>query len=443
MQTRRKAGALLAAVIAAAAAAGLGVASDSAGLTAHLHRSHARSTPGPVPGWGPPVQMTAKQVARARGTRTGDPAQAPHDQVGGPLLAGRGIVVREPGRGGRPLPRVPAAAYVIADAGTGQVLAAKDAHGLFPPASTLKVLTAITMLPLLNPDATVVASKRAASVYPNIVGVIPGHRYRVADLFRALLLISANDAAVALVQASGSFTHGMALINAEARHLQAYDVVAKYPNGLPAPGQVVSAYDLALIGRAALGMPAFMRYDSLRTAMFPVTSRKHVALVNQNYLLTRYRGGIGGKIGWTSKAGATYIGLARRNGVTLIVTILHATPLTEITSAEKLLSWGFGMDGKVSPVGALVPPLTPVRTAAQPRASQAARPHQAAQPQARPAPHRALAVSGTPGGAARGSQRSAELAASIAGGLCAIVLAGLTWLRRKGMAGKPPAGGAG
>ena len=277
-------------------------------------------------------------------------------------------MVREPRRGGRPLPRVPASAYVIADAGTGQVLAAKDAHGLFPPASTLKVLTAITMLPLLNPDATVVASKRAASVYPNIVGVIPGHRYRVADLFRALLLISANDAAVALVQASGSFTHGMALVNAEARHLQAYDVVAKYPNGLPAPGQVVSAYDLALIGRAALGMPAFMRYDSLRTARFPVTSRKHVALVNQNYLLTRYRGGIGGKIGWTSKAGATYIGLARRNGVTLIVTILHATPLTEITSAEKLLSWGFGMDGKVSPVGALVPPLTPVRTAAQPQA---------------------------------------------------------------------------
>ena len=437
MQTRRKAGALLAVVIAATAAAGLVVASDGAGLAARVHHGRARGTRVPVPGWGPQVQMTAAQAARVSGPRADGPGRRPDDQIGGPLLASRGIVVREPRRGGRPLPRVPASAYVIADAGTGQVLAAKDPHGLFPPASTLKVLTAITMLPLLDPDATVVASERAASVYPNIVGLIPGHRYRVADLFRALLLISANDAAVALVQASGSFTRGMELVNAEARHLRAYDVVAKYPNGLPAPGQVVSAYDLALIGRAALRMPAFLRYDSLLTARFPVSRRKHVTLVNQDYLLTRYRGGIGGKIGWTSKAGATFIGLARRHGVTLIVTILHATPLTEITSAEKLLTWGFGMDGKVSLVGTLVPPLAPARTAAQRPGRQAARPRVSR------APHRALAAAGPPAGATRGSQRPAELAASIAGGLCAIVLAGLTWLRRKAMTGKPPPGGPG
>ncbi|MGI9007932.1 MAG: D-alanyl-D-alanine carboxypeptidase family protein [Streptosporangiaceae bacterium] len=435
MQTPRKAGALLAAVIAATAATGVVVGSDSRGLPGHVHRSHARGTRGPAPAWGPPVQMTADQMAGAGGQRAGRPARPPDDQVGGPLLASHGIVVRQPGRGSRPLPGVPASAYVIADAGTGQVLAAKDPHGLFPPASTLKVLTAITMLPLLSPDAIVTASKRAASVEPNIVGLVPGHRYRVADLFRALLLISANDAAVALVEASGSFTHGMALVNAEAHHLQAYGVVAKYPNGLPAAGQVVSAYDLALIGRAALGLPAFMQYDSLRTARFAVSSRKKVTLINQNYLLTRYRGGIGGKIGWTSKAGATYIGLARRHGVTLIVTILHATPLTEITSAEKLLNWGFGMDGKVSAVGTLVPPLAPVRTAAQPQARQTT------QPQARQAGHHMLATDGTLGSPARGGQRSAELTASIAGGLCAIVLAGLTWLRRKAMAGKPPAGG--
>ena len=79
-----------------------------------------------------------------------------------------------------------------------------------------------------------------------------------------------------------------------------------------------------------------------------------MTLVNQNTLLTQYRGGIGGKIGWTEKAGATYIGMARRHGVTLIVTILHATPLTEITSGERLLNWGFAMDHKVRPVGFLV-----------------------------------------------------------------------------------------
>ena len=304
--------------------------------------------------------LAAASVSPARAARTvRHPLPVPRSEVGGPLLASRGIVVRYPPRGTRRLPAVPASAYVVADASTGAVLAAKDAHGLYPPASTLKVLTAITMLPRLKPYANVLATKRAASVEPNVVGLVPGRTYKVADLFHALLLISANDAAVALVQASGSFAKGIALMNAEAHHLQAYDVVARQPNGLPAAGQVVSAYDLALIARRALQMPAFMTYDSTLTATFGGTRFGPVHMVNENGLLTQYRGGIGGKIGWTLKAGATYIGMARRNGTTLIVTILHARPLTEITSAERLLDWGFAASRahhQVGPVGMLVSP---------------------------------------------------------------------------------------
>lgn len=312
-----------------------------------------------------PLTATGAAAATEGAAPATTAAQSSRRDVGGPLLASPGIIVNYPSRRALRLPKVPASAYVIADASSGQVLAAKDPHGLFPPASTLKVLTAITMIPRLNPDATVVATRLAASVQPNVVGLIPGHRYLVADLFRALLMISANDAAVSLVQASGSFGQGMALMNAEAHHLQAYDVVAKQPNGLPAPGQVVSAYDLALIARQALSLPAFLRYDSTLAARFPITRRKRVTLVNQNYLLTQYSGGIGGKIGWTVKAEATYVGLASRHGVTLIVTILHCAPLTEIHSAERLLDWGFAMVGKVRPVGVLVPPLP---TAARPKA---------------------------------------------------------------------------
>ncbi len=277
--------------------------------------------------------------------------------VGGPLMASTGTVVNEPADGAAPLPNVPAAAWVIANAGTGQVLAAKDPHGEYGPASTLKVLTAVTLIPLLNPNAEIVATPLATSQQPTSAYLITGQRYKVADLFRALLMISANDAAVALTQATGSFAKGMALINAEARHLQAYDVEAKLPNGLPAAGQVVSAYDEALIARQALGMPAFMRYDETLTSSLELKPNDWETLVNQNYLLTQYPGGIGGKIGWTVSSEATYIGLARRNGVTLIVTVLHCTSLQEITSAEQLLNWGFAMNGKVRPVGTLVPPL--------------------------------------------------------------------------------------
>ncbi len=278
-------------------------------------------------------------------------------RIGGPLMASSGIVVNEPSDDPRPVPDIPASAWVIANANTGQVLAARDPHGEFGPASTLKVLTAVTLIPLLNPDAMVVATPLATSQQPTSAFLITGREYRVSDLFRALLLISANDAAVALTQATGSFARGMALINAEARHLQAYDVVAKLPNGLPAAGQVTSAYDEALIARQALAMPAFMKYDSTREARLELKPRDWETLVNQNYLLTQYRGGIGGKIGWTVKSEATYVGLARRNGVTLIATVLHCTSLQEITSAEQLLNWGFAMNGKVQPVGELVPPL--------------------------------------------------------------------------------------
>jgi len=369
----------------------------------------------------PAVTLAAQTASAGTGSR---PGALYADEIGGALLAQRGVVVRDPRHKVGPLPQVPASAYVIADAGTGEVLAAKDAHGLFPPASTLKVLTAITMLPRLNPNATVRATKRAASVEPNIVGLIPGHRYKVSDLFHALLLISANDAAVALVQASGSFAKGMKLVNDEAHHLQAYDVTAKQPNGLPAPGQVVSAYDLALIARKALSMPAFMRYDSTLSAKFPISRHTRVTLLNQNSLLTNYRGGLGGKIGWTLKAGATYIGLARRHGVTLIVTILHATPLTEIASAERLLNWGFAADGRVRPIGVLVPPL-------------ATAPHVAA----RQASGTAGASSALSSGQARSASSSVTLDVAVAAGACAAVLGGVVLLRRRGPRGRHTTGG--
>jgi D-alanyl-D-alanine carboxypeptidase (penicillin-binding protein 5/6) len=276
--------------------------------------------------------------------------------VGGYQLRGQGVIVSYPARGALPLPAIPASAYIVADAGTGQVLAAKDPHGWFAPASTLKVLTAITLMPALKPDATVVASRQAAIVEPSKVGLIAGHRYAVANLFQALLLISANDAAISLAQATGSFAKGVAMMNAEARYLGADDTVAEQPNGLDAPGQHVSAYDEALFARQALRLPLFMRDDEMLTARFPLRPHHTVTLYNQDTMLTSYPGDLGGKIGWTTPAGATYVGFARRHGVTLIVVVLHCPPLTEMTSAARLLNWGFAMDGKVPPVGTLVSP---------------------------------------------------------------------------------------
>jgi len=329
------------------------------------------------------LRLAAAGAAAAFAAGAASPAFAvtgPAPVIGGAQLAGSGVIV-EAGAGSVPkLPNVRAAAFVIADAASGQVLAAKDPHGYYRPASTLKMLTAVTLIPLLNPDGTVVASKLAASTEPNDVGLRAGHSYKISDLFTALLTISANDAAVALTQATGSLAVGMALINAEARHLQADDTVAVDPNGLDAPGQHTSAYDLALIARRALQLPAFLTYDETQTALFPVTAKKKVGLYNQNSLLTSYSGAIGGKIGWTSAAGATYVGMAKRNGVTLIVTLLHCPALTEINSAEKLLNWGFAADGRVKPVGTLVGPAQPPAPTPTPVAPRPGVQARAAQP---------------------------------------------------------------
>ncbi|HEY5987920.1 MAG TPA: D-alanyl-D-alanine carboxypeptidase [Streptosporangiaceae bacterium] len=326
------------------------------------------------------VGCLALALTTAAGVTGHNRASSPRGAVGGPQLASHGVVVNYPSHGIRRLPRVPADAYVIADAGTGQVLAAKDPHGRYGPASTLKVLTAVTLMPVLSPDQTVIASRRAARVTPSKVGLIAGHRYRVADLFKALLLISANDAAIALVQATGSYARGIALMNAEAHHLQAYDTVAKTPNGLDRKGQHVSAYDEALFARQAIALAWFRKIEALPVARFP--RRPHhrpVNLWNQNALLATYPGDLGGKLGWTTPAKATYIGWAHRRGHTLIVTILHCRPQTEMDSAVRLLNWGFAMEGRVRPVGALVSPLRAVAAA---RTAPTGRARAVSQPQA-------------------------------------------------------------
>src|SRR5262249_30835629 len=186
--------------------------------------------------------------------------------------------------------------------------------GWYLPASTLKVLTAITLMPVLNPNATVVTTRRAADVVPSKVGLRAGRAYRISDLFKAMLLISANDAALSVAQATGSCARGVAMMNAEARHRQAYAPVARRPNGLNGPGQHVSAYDEALFARQALTIRQFTHDELLRTTRFPVKAHhKPVTLYNQNTMLGTYRGDLGGKIGWTTAAQTTYIGWGPRD----------------------------------------------------------------------------------------------------------------------------------
>ncbi|HEX4698462.1 MAG TPA: serine hydrolase [Actinomycetes bacterium] len=316
--------------------------------------------------------LTAALLAATAGPAAADPGAGP---VGGPALASTGLVVDAPGS--QPLPKVNAAAYLLADLTTGEVLAAKDPHGHLRPASTLKVLTAMALLPRLDPGTVYTAQWADANAEGSRAGIVPDATYTVGQLFQALFLVSGNDAASALAHAAGGVPQTVAAMQSTARSLGALDTTVRNPSGLDAPGQYTSAYDLAVIARAAMARADFRAYVTTVKAQFPGKMpqaghvRKTFQIYTQDRLLLNYPGAIGIKTGFTTKARGTFVGAASRGGHTLIATVLHSGTGWEDSAA--LLTWGFHNRTLARPVGTLqaVAPATtgtsvaagPVRTA--------------------------------------------------------------------------------
>ncbi|HEX7106054.1 MAG TPA: serine hydrolase [Acidothermaceae bacterium] len=274
--------------------------------------------------------------------------------VGGARLGGPGVVV-DPGL--PPLPATTATSFIVADADSGDVLAALNAHQRLAPASTLKTLTALTLIPRLQPSQPVTAQRDAPNADGTKAGIVAGTTYKVSDLFTAMLTMSANDAAVSLADAFGGLGPTLAAMNAEAAYLNAGDTVARTPNGLDAPGQSSSAYDLALIFRAGLRDAQFRHYLAVRRAPFPAPGGASFQIQTHDKLLNSYPGMVGGKNGYTVAARASYVGAATRDGRTIIVAVMRDQP-NFWPEVQALLDWGFAADG-VQPrpsVGVLVPP---------------------------------------------------------------------------------------
>jgi len=150
-------------------------------------------------------------------------------------------------------------------------------------------------------------------------------------------------------------------MNATAAELNASDTVAKDPSGLDAPGQSSSAYDLALIGRAAMKLPDFRNYVIKKQASVPGgrdangKMRPSFKISSHNQLLFNYRGTIGIKTGYTIAARHTLIAAASRGGKTYIMTSMDSPKISWRPSAA-LLSWAFAHGSSIKPVGQLVAP---------------------------------------------------------------------------------------
>jgi D-alanyl-D-alanine carboxypeptidase (penicillin-binding protein 5/6) len=247
------------------------------------------------------------------------------------IAIGAGVCVAEiPARADPGTP--PPEAYILVDAGSGAVLAARNIHESLPPASPAKIMTALVAVERLPPNAMITVSSNAAARESMKIGMPVGARWPFRQVMASMMMVSANDAAYAVAETVGGSIGGFAAdMNATARRYGMRDSTWGDPAGLSDStaydgGPKTSAYDLAIATRNALTVPAIAQWAGTRTYDFTDPAGVHHELTNHDKFLPGngfgYPGANGFKTGWTQVADHTLVATAKRNGRQCIAVIL-------------------------------------------------------------------------------------------------------------------------
>jgi D-alanyl-D-alanine carboxypeptidase len=237
------------------------------------------------------------------------------------------------------------AAYVVVDADSGMVLGQRDADKVWYPASVTKLMTAYLTFQALKTGrlkltSPVIETENALAEPPSKMGFAAGTSMTVDNALKMMLVHSANDIAVAVAETvgGGSEARFVSEMNATAHSLGMNSTHYDNPNGLPSPGQLTTARDLAVLARAILHeFPEDKEYFRI-----PAIKAGRRILRSQNALLERYPGATGMKTGFICDSGFNMVASATRDGHTLIAVVLGAaTPLGRAELAAKLLNVGF------------------------------------------------------------------------------------------------------
>ena len=233
---------------------------------------------------------------------------------------------------------------------TGQVLYAVNEHEPLEPASVTKVMTILLTMEAIDSgslsyDDTVTASAYACSMGGSQIWLKENEQLTVEDMLKAVCVVSANDASVALAEhLAGSAEAFVEQMNQRAAELGMADTHFVNPTGLPAKGHVTSAHDIALMSRELiLNHPDIRRFttiwtDSLRDGAF--------GLSNTNKLIRFYPGATGLKTGSTDAALYCLSATAERDGMELISVVMGAPTSTQrFEGAKVLLNYGFAAYG--------------------------------------------------------------------------------------------------
>ena len=269
--------------------------------------------------------------------------------------------------------------WLLVDADNGRVVASSGAHVPVRPASVAKIITAYLAMRVLPADATVPVGNDAAGEEAMKMNMKVGQDWPLDQTLHALLMVSANDAAVALAdRVSGSPSAFGQLAQRVAGELGAGDpLVFDDPTGLDdsfqlGQGDLISAFDLAVFARAAMSIPEFRTIVDTPHYQFQGVDGEAHELPNHNRLLARDPTVIGIKPGYTQRAGQTLVTEAVRDGRTMLVVLLNDIGTDIYSDAEGLFNQGFATPVAEEPTAESLPPVrTPAISTAPARTASA------------------------------------------------------------------------
>jgi D-alanyl-D-alanine carboxypeptidase len=238
------------------------------------------------------------------------------------------------------VPRVEAQAFAVYDVTGDRWLAEHRADAPMAVGSVMKLLTAHVVLQAGDLDRVVTVPELTIDDDESVIGLYEGERLPRDVLLRAMLIVSANDAARALaLDVGGDMEQFVAEMNAAAAELGLTDTVARNPVGLDADGAHSSARDMVSLAAH------LMQDDVFRQAVIKPTARLHDQTFSAtNDLLGIYDGATGVKTGHTTEAGYCLIGSATRDGRELIIAVFGApSDESRLHAATDLLDWGFSV----------------------------------------------------------------------------------------------------
>lgn len=255
-------------------------------------------------------------------------------------------------------PVIQAETAVVIDAKTGQVLYDKNMNEQREPASTTKVMTALLALENLDLSTTVTIDAETPFTEGSRIYLLEGEHVTVEQLMYALLLESANDAAVAIgKEIAGSVPAFADMMNKRAKELGARNTHFVNPNGLHEEGHLTTAYDLAMIAKHAMKNEEFRKLVLTYRYVIPATNKQDTRyLYNTNRLIydektkvpvngvmrpAKYEGATGIKTGYTSDAGGCLIAGAKRGDTELIAVVLKSTDEGRFGDSIALLDYAF------------------------------------------------------------------------------------------------------